>query len=320
MTQKESNPYKYSDTNKRYYTYDYYLKQRFGAKCAKISLDAGFTCPNIDGKVGLGGCIYCSGGSSGAQCGGDITSQYIEGVTVAKKKWKCNKFIPYLQAHTNTYADIDTLRRVYGEVLNLEDAVMLAIATRADCLDGDVLELLLEVSKRIPLQIELGLQTSNDGTAQRIGRGHDFDTFVKGYNSLKNIGGDIEICVHLIDGLPGETETDMINSARDVAKLRPDMVKIHLLHVLKNTKLEAAYRNGEYVPMTMEQYSDIAVRQLEILPPDMVIARITGDAPLSELVAPAWSRQKTALFNRIDRLLYDRNTWQGRLYDNTEKE
>lgn len=314
MAQKDTNPYKYSDTNKRYQTYDYYLKKRFGDKCAKISLDAGFTCPNIDGRTGRGGCIYCSGGSSGAQCEGNIKEQYEAGVLVAKNKWDCDKFIPYLQAHTNTYADTATLKKVYDEAAGLPGAVMLAIATRADCLGSDVLELLRETSKKIPLQVELGLQTSNDDTAERIGRGHNFEEFKRGYLALRNLGGDIQICVHVINGLPGEDEEDMLRTIKDVSNLQPNMVKIHLLHILKGTRLEKIYADGLYEPMTMDSYAGITVRQLELLPPETVVARITGDAPGDSLVAPLWARKKTIVSNNIDKLLYKENTWQGRLY------
>ena len=168
QTQKEKNPYPHSDSNKRYQTYDYYMKKRFGGKCAKISIDAGFSCPNIDGTVGHGGCIYCSGGSSGARCAGSISEQYNAGVCAIKSKWDVCRFVPYLQAHTNTYATVEVLQQVYEEALSLPDAVMLAIATRADCLSPEVVKLLSEVSRKIPLNVELGLQSVHDSTAKII--------------------------------------------------------------------------------------------------------------------------------------------------------
>ncbi len=309
--QRETNPFPYSDSNKRYHTFDYYLKCRFGGKCAKVSLDAGFTCPNIDGTVGHGGCIYCSGGSSGAQCAGSLREQYDAGVAVAKRKWDCAGFIPYLQAHTNTYADIETLRRVYYEAAGFPGAVMLAVATRADCLGDGVTELLREVSERIPVLVELGLQTANDETAGRIGRGHDFAAFCDGYERLRAAGGDISVCIHLINGLPGETVEDMLKTAEETARLRPDMVKIHLLHVLRGTELCRMYERGEYTPMSMEEYVAVTAAQLRLLPPETVIARVTGDGMGSELVAPSWSRRKTEVANSLDKKLYADDTFQG---------
>ena len=316
QTQKEKNPYPNSDSNKRYQTFDYYMKRRFGGKCAKISLDAGFSCPNIDGKVSEGGCIYCSGGSSGARCTGSITEQYSAGVAAISSKWDVSRYVPYLQAHTNTYAPIERLREVYSEAAGLEGAVMLAIATRADCLGDDVIDLLFETSRRIPLLVELGLQSVHDSTAKRINRGHSYETFLQGYNRLRNAGGDIAVCVHLINGLPGETGEMMIESARQVAALRPDMVKFHLLHILKDTPLERAYLSGSYVTMERESYIDTAVRQIELFHPDTVIARITGDAPFDSLVAPEWCRKKTAVANDIDKEMFIRDTYQGKNFNN----
>ena len=302
-TQREENPFPNSDSNKRYYTFDYYLRRRFGEKCAKISLDAGFTCPNIDGTAGRGGCIYCSGGSSGAQGFGTLREQFDAGAEVIRKKWDCKKFIPYLQAHTNTYAPVSVLERVYGEALSLPGAVMLAIATRADCLSDDVVLLLKRTAQKIPLLVELGLQSANDRTARVIGRGHDFAAFRDGYERLRQAGGDISVCIHLINGLPGETREDMLSSARQVAALSPDMVKIHLLHVLRGTRLCEMYEKGEYTPMTKEEYVDTVVRQIELLPPDTVVARVTGDGTEGQLVAPLWSRRKTCIANDIDKAL-----------------
>lgn len=310
-TQKDTNPFPNSDSNKRYYTFDYYLRRRFGEKCAKISLDAGFTCPNIDGTLAYGGCIYCSGGSSGAQACGSLRKQFDAGVQKVLEKWSCKKFIPYLQAHTNTYAPLPVLEKVYNEALSLPGAVMLAVATRADCLSDGVIRLLKKTSEKLPLLVELGLQSTNDSTAERIGRGHDFAAFKEGYDRLRRAGGDISICIHLINGLPGEDENDMTESARRTAELLPDMVKIHLLHVLRGTRLCEMYERGEYVPLTQEMYTDITVRQLELLPPDTVVARITGDGTEDKLVAPAWSRKKVCVANDIDKLLFLKNTVQG---------
>ncbi len=314
-TQKQLNPFPNSDTNKRYYTFDYYLRRRFGQKCAKISLDAGFTCPNIDGTVGRGGCIYCSGGSSGVACGGGLKEQYAAGVAAIQKKWKCSAFIPYLQAHTNTYGDIGKLSEIYNTAAELDNAVMLAIATRADCLSDEVLKLLHQTSKKIPLLVELGLQTSDDGTARLINRGHTFETFCDGYNRLRALGGDIAICVHLINGLPGEDAEAMLESARQTAALHPDMVKLHLLHVIRDTRLGEMYEAGEYEPMSKDDYVSTVVRQIEVMPPDTVIARVTGDGIADKLLAPVWSIKKTVVANDIDKLLFGSGSYQGRKYN-----
>jgi len=314
QTQREQNPYKHSDSNKRYQTFDYYMKRRFGGKCAKISLDAGFSCPNIDGTVGCGGCIYCSGGSSGAQGSGSITAQYDAGVEKLRQKWDVTRFVPYLQAHTNTYAPIDELERVYNEALSLDGAVMLAVATRADCLSDQVIELLAKTSERLPLLVELGLQSVHDSTAKAINRGHTYRQFEDGFSRLRNAGGDISIAVHLINGLPGEDSQMMIESARVLSALRPDMVKLHLLHILKDTALERMYESGEYSTMAREDYIDTVIRQIELFSPETVIARITGDAPDDSLVAPDWCRKKTAVANDIDKEMFRRGTFQGRCF------
>ncbi len=309
LTQRESNPYKFSDSNKRYQTFDYYLRSLFGRKCAKISLDAGFTCPNIDGAVSRGGCIFCKGGSSGA-APGTLAEQYEAGRAVAFRKWGCDAFIPYLQAHTNTYAPSDVLRRVYLEAASFPGAVMLGIATRADCITEEVTEVLCEISAKIPLMVELGLQSSNDKTAALINRGHTFSDFLRGYELLRE-RTNARIAVHLIDGLPGETPCDMIKSAVDIAALRPDVVKIHLLHVLRGTALEKMYNEGKYRPMEESHYVAIVCDQIERLAPECALGRVTGDAPEEELAAPEWCRRKTAVSNGIDKELFRRGTYQG---------
>lgn len=311
QNQRTTNPYKYSDSNKRYQTFDYYLRSLFGEKCAKVSLDAFFTCPNIDGTRSVGGCIYCAGGSSGAECGGTLTEQYRRGVEVMTRKWKCEKFIPYLQAHTNTYADPEVLRRVYSEAAALEGAVMLAIATRADCLGDGVLDVLRETADKIPLMVELGLQTTNDETAKRINRAHTYNEFKEGYFRLRNAVPSAKIAVHLINGLPCEGRDDMIKSAKDVAALFPDVVKFHSLNVVKGAPLADMWRRGEYTPMEQDEYVSVLCDQIELLPPECAVGRVSGDAKGDELLAPLWCRRKTAVANAVDRELYRRGTYQG---------
>lgn len=317
MTQAEQNPFLYSDSNKRYYTYDYYLRRTFGGKCVKLPLDAGFTCPNIDGRCGKGGCIYCSARGSGdfaADFAHTVSEQLQEQKQLFSSKWDVTRCIAYFQAHTNTYAPLSVLRQKYEEALSAEGIVGLNIATRADCLPADVVEYLAALSRRTVLTVELGLQSSNDDTAHRINRGHSFADFCQGFTALRQASDKIQICVHLIFGLPGENREMMLQTVRDVARLHPDQVKIHLLHVLRGTALEQSYVRGAYRPLEREAYIELVADALELLPPETVIGRLTGDGKSEDLLAPDWSRKKTTVINDIDKLLYQRNSWQGKRY------
>ncbi len=317
VTQRNSNPYKFSDTNKRYYTYDYYLRQTFGGKCAKIPIDAGFTCPNIDGRCGVGGCIYCSARGSGDFAESaelSVKEQFERVKATLSSKWKVDRYIPYFQAHTNTYAPLEVLREKFEEALSIKGVVGLNIATRADCLEDDVVEYLAELAERTVLTVEIGLQSSNDKTAELINRGHSYADFLCGYNKLREASAKINICVHIIFGLPNESREDMLKTARDVAELRPEQVKLHLLHVLRDTVMADIYERGEYQPLSKEDYVSLVADAIELLPPDCVVARVTGDGMSEELLAPDWSRKKVSVINDIDKLLYERDSFQGMLY------
>ena len=317
-TQRTENPFKYTDTNKRYYTYDYYLRRTFGGKCAKIPIDAGFSCPNIDGRCGVGGCIYCSGRGSGDFAESPnmpVAEQYNTTRQRLSSKWSTERCIPYFQAHTNTYAPVEVLREKYEAVVGLDGVVALNIATRADCLGEDVTEYLCELAERVPLTVELGLQTSNDGTAAIINRGHTFADFKDGFMRLRAASEKIDICVHLIFGLPGEDRETMLRTVRDVAALHPEQVKIHLLHVIKGTKMAELYGSGEYTPLEKAEYVELVADALELLPPDVVVARVTGDGMAESLVAPEWSRKKVSVINDIDKLLFERNSYQGKRFE-----
>lgn len=319
MTQAQSNPFPNSDTNKRYFTYDYYLRRTFGGKCAKLPLDAGFTCPNIDGRCGHGGCIYCSDRGSGdfaPEARLSIAEQIRRQKELFARKWDISRCIAYFQAHTNTYAPLLLLKEKYEEALAQEGIVGLNIATRADCLPTDVVEYLIELAERTTLTVELGLQSSSDMTAARINRGHDFATFCRGFEALRRANPKIGICVHIIFGLPDEDDEAMMQTVRDVAALRPDQVKIHLLHVLRGTVLADLYEAGEYQPLERDRYISLVADALELLPPDVVIGRLTGDGAADDLLAPLWSRKKTTVINDIDKLLYARNSMQGIRYFN----
>ena len=318
-TQRDANPFLYSDSNKRYHTYDYYLRRTFGGKCVKIPLDAGLTCPNIDGRCGTGGCIYCSGRGSGEQAAPahlSITEQYHTVRAQLSRKWAAERCIAYFQAHTNTYAPPERLRALWEEALSLPGVVGLNIATRADCLSDGVLAELARVSERTVLTVELGLQTVHDETALKINRGHTFAQFLEGYARLRRSVPRARIGVHMILGLIGENDEMMVESAQKIAVLAPDEVKIHLLYVLEGTKMAEIYRNGSYFPMSREVYTDLVVRVLECLPPETVIGRLTGDGAKDILLAPDWSRDKRRILNEIDKKIYERNTWQGKQYLN----
>ena len=314
LTQKSENPYKNTDSNKRYYTYDYYLRRRFGAKVAKIPLDIGLTCPNIDGRCGVGGCIYCSGRGSGDFAESPllpIEEQYRLTREKLSSKWSTERCIAYFQAHTNTYAPLEFLKDSFERALLLDGVVGINIATRADCLEREVCEYLADLAERTVLTVELGLQSSSDETAEKINRGHTYADFLDGYRRLREASDKIEICVHIIFGLPGESREDMMKTVRDVAALAPDQVKIHLLHVLKNTEMARIYERGEYTPLEKDEYVALVADAIELLPPDTVVARLTGDGMADDLLAPDWSRKKVAVINDIDKLLYSRSSWQG---------
>lgn len=317
MTQAERNPFLYSDTNKRYHTYEYYLRHTFGGKCAKLPLDGGFTCPNQDGTCGEGGCVYCSDRGSGDFAPSavlPISEQIQLQKELFSKKWDVSRCIAYFQAHTNTYAPLSVLKEKYEEALAQDGIVGLNIATRADCLPPEVVEYLAELAERTVLTVELGLQSSNDETAERINRGHTFAAFCDGVARLRGASEKIQICVHLILGLPGEDDETMLKTVADVAALRPHQVKIHLLHVLKGTKLAEWYEKGEYIPLERERYIRLVAEALELLPPETVIGRLTGDGAAADLLAPLWSMKKTTVINDVDKLMYARDSYQGKFY------
>ena len=301
----------YTLDNKRYHTLHYYNLKRYGGKVYKASLDAGCTCPNRDGTRGHGGCIYCEGGSH-YFCGpGTIHQQVGQELERIRRKQPQAKIIPYFQAGTNTYGDLDHLKALWQEALSFPEAVGISVATRADCLGEEVLSALEELRDRTDLTVELGLQTIHDETAEKIGRGHDFWEFLRGYEALKR--RNIRVCLHLINGLPGETEEMMLETARVVGKLRPDGVKIHLLHVAEGTSLAELWKNGGYTPMEKADYIRITARQLAYFPPETVIERLTGDGDKTKLLAPLWSRDKISVLGGIDKEMAEKDFCQGKL-------
>ena len=312
----DKNPFIYSDTNKRYHTYDYYLKKKFGVKCIKIPLDCGFTCPNIDGAKGYGGCTYCTAASAVRE-NLTIGEQYKNACEILYKKWISKnenfKIIPYFQTCTNTYAPLEKLKILYETALNLPGAAGLNIATRADALGDSTVEYLHELSKRTFLTVELGLQTIHDSTAEKINRLHTFNEFIRGFYKLR--GKNINVCVHIINGLPGENKKMMIQTAEKLSELHPQGVKIHLLHILKNTVMADQYLNGGIRILTLDEYADITTDQIRRLPADIYIGRVTGDGAKSELIAPLWSLKKFTVMNEIDKKFAALNTYQGEPFD-----
>ena len=306
------NLFKYSADNKRYHTWNYHLRQKFGGKVFKVSLNGGFTCPNIDGSKGRGGCIYCSDSGSGDFAGNpceDIVSQFEHVKEKMHEKWEDARYIGYFQAHTNTYAPLDVLKSKFEPILAQKNVVGLSIATRADSITDEVFEYLSELNSRTYLIVELGLQSIFNKTGELINRCHTYEDFLRCYSRLTALG--IPVCVHLIDGLPGESAEMMIESAKAVGALRPHCVKIHLLHILKGTPVEKMYIRGDFRLLELTEYVDIIIRQLEVIPPETVIQRLTGDAARDLLVGPLWSLKKFVVLNEIDKEMVRRNTYQG---------
>lgn len=307
--------FKYSDSNKRYYTLDYFYKHKFNSKVFKVSLNAGFTCPNIDGKVGTGGCIYCSKLGSGEYAGDvkkDLVSQFNEVKEMMLKKWPNAKYIGYFQANTNTYAPLSILKEKYETILKLNNVVGLNIATRADSITEECLDYLEDLSKRTYLTIELGLQTIHEKTSKFINRCHTLKCFHDMVIELRK--RNINVVVHIINGLPYETKDMMIDTVKYLSNLDIQGIKIHMLSILKNTKLAEIKRQEKFKLITREEYIDIVCDQLEFLREDIVVNRITGDPKVSDLIEPDWLIKKVTILNDIDKEMVRRNSYQGIKY------
>jgi len=306
------NKFKYSLDNKRYHTLTYFYKQKFNSKICKISLNAGFTCPNIDGKVGTGGCIYCSNLGSGEYAGNkkdDLHTQFEKVKKVLNNKWKDAKYIGYFQAHTNTYAPLSILKEKYETILKEDNVIGLSIATRPDSISDECLEYLADLAKRTYLTVELGLQSIHEKTSIYINRCHDLKCFEDCVLKLRK--KNINVVVHIMNGLPFETKEMMIETVKYLNKLDIQGIKIHMLHILKNTKLANIYINEPFHVLTKEEYIDIVCDQLEYLRPEIVIHRITGDPSKDDLIEPTWLLKKFCVLNDIDKLLVKRNSYQG---------
>lgn len=305
---------------KHYLTLNNYLKNKYNEKVFKVSLNGNFSCPNRDGKISTKGCLFCSANGSGDFAGDrnlSIKEQFYQITEKLKDKWPTGSYIAYFQANTNTYGTVNELKERYERIIKdgklLDERIkILSIATRPDCLDSDVLDLLSELNKSIPLWIELGFQTSNESTANYINRGYNNKCFVNAVNNLKKLG--ITVIVHIINGLPNETKDDMLNTVKFLQDLNIDGIKIHMLHVIKNSPLGSIYLENPFPLLTLEEYVDITINQLRLLPPNMVIHRITGDADKNELIAPLWTLKKFVVMNEIDKKMRKENVYQGDLY------
>ncbi len=300
---------------KRYYSIDYYLKQAFGEKVYRLSLNGGMTCPNRDGTLGSRGCIFCSSAGSGdfAQNGcAPIPGQLAAAKGQLMQKRNCRKFIAYFQAYTNTYAPAEKLRELFMAAIKDPDVVILSIATRPDCLPEAVLELLGELNRIKPVWVELGLQTIHPETSRFIRSGFSLECFHEAVLKLRQRG--ILAIIHIILGLPGETKAQMLETVSYVGRLPVFGVKLQLLHVLSDTDLGALYREHPFPLFTQEEYCGLVCRCLEILPPSITIHRLTGDGPRELLMAPLWSRAKRSVLNQIHQSLKEQDTWQGKYF------
>ena len=306
-----NNPYPYSNDNKRYQTINYYFRNTYHQKVAKIPLNAGFTCPNRDGTKGIGGCTFCSSMGSGDSilCFDDtLQKQYKEGLKRMQNKWPDCIGFAYFQSYSNTYAPLAILKKVYDPFFKDPDIPGVAIATRADCLSDEIIDYLNHQDKEVWL--ELGLQSVHETTMEKCNRKHSTQIVFDWIDKLKST--NIKTCVHIINGLPNESKSDMLETVKQISKHNPDAIKIHMLHLIEGTQMAKEYEEHPFHILTLEEYVDIVVDQLELLPQEMIIERLTGDGIAKDLIGPKWTIKKTIVTNEIDKLMVKRNTWQGK--------
>ena len=299
--------------NQRYNDLNTYLRNLFGCRVQKITVDAGLTCPNRDGTIASGGCIYCNirGSGTGAHALGlSVRQQLINGKKSLSRRYRAKKFIAYFQSFSNTYAPLSVLKNLYNEALSVEDVVGLSVGTRPDCVDEPILDLLQDYAQHCLVWIEYGLQSASDKTLVLINRGHNVQCFADAVEKTKN--RNIKICAHVILGLPHETRADMLHTAATIQKLGIDGIKLHLLYVVKGTRLETLYRQGEFKCLEQQEYVNLVCDFLERISPTMVVQRLTGDPHPDELAAPAWSLKKTETLELIRKTLEKRNSRQGK--------
>ena len=309
------NNFKYSFNEKRYHTFNYYLKNKYNCKVAKVILDAGFSCPNRDGSKGYGGCIYCSdlgSGDSNISLGDNLLKQYNSNKQIMDNKWPNDLYIPYFQSFSNTYGPLSKIKQMLEPFINMDEVCEISIATRCDCLTDETIAYLNSLTSIKPIWLELGLQTSNDETGKYINRQYDFKDFTDAIERLSKT--NIKVCVHVLNGLPHETTQDMIKTIEDIKDLKFDAIKIHMLHVIKNTTLGNIYEKEPFELLKREEYIELVVKQLELLKPEVIIERLTGDPIKENLLAPNWILNKTTILNDIDKLMRKLDTYQGIKY------
>lgn len=303
------------DQNKRYNTIDRFYKYKYGKKVAKISLNANFSCPNKDGTKGYGGCSYCSLSGSGDFAGDknkDLLTQFADIKAIMNQKWPDTLYMPYLQANSNTYGSLEKLKETYEPLTKIKDIIGISIATRSDCFNEEIYAYLNELNQRVPLQIELGLQTIHQKTAERINRGSTLEEFVSCVNRLHKL--NIEIVVHIINGLPDESKEMMLQTIDFLNELPIQGIKIHSLLIIKNTRLAKEYENNPFKLLTRDEYVDIVCCQIERLRDDIIIHRLAADSGIDDLIEPLWTRKKLVVMNEIDKELRKRDTYQGISY------
>ena len=308
--------YDWRSDRRRYYAYRFFLQQKFGKRVQKVSIDAGFTCPNVDGTVTTGGCAFCDNRSFSPSRRVPkiaVVDQINNGIERLKRRYTCDHFTAYFQPATHTYAPVDRLRRLYDEALSHPSVVAMAIGTRPDCVPDDVLDLLEEFGQRTYLSVEYGMQTMHDRSLDWMNRGHHHDAFLDAMERSRGRG--FEICAHAILGLPGESHEDMLATARELARLRVDSVKIHNLYAVEKTPLADQVRSGEVTLIERDAYINALVEFLELLPPATIVERISGDAPPDYFVGPSWCQDKSAVRLALDAELERRDTWQGRRFE-----
>jgi radical SAM protein (TIGR01212 family) len=311
--QSNTAPKLWSD--KRFHTWNTEMRETFGSKVFKVMLDAGFTCPNRDGSIAKGGCTFCSARGSGDFAGSrrdDLVTQFNKIRDLQHIKWPEAKYIGYFQAYTNTYAPVEELREYYEAILEQPGVVGLSIATRPDCLPDDVVEYLAELNERTYLWVEMGLQTIHDSTSELINRAHDTACYLEAVEKLRK--HNIRVCTHIIYGLPQESHEMMLDTGRAVAQMDVQGIKIHLLHLMRKTPMVRQYEAGLLRFLEQDEYVKLIVDTLEFLPPEMIVHRLTGDAPRDLLIGPMWSLKKWEVLNAIDDELKQRDTWQGKMW------
>lgn len=311
-----NNSFKYSFNEKRYHTYNYYLKNKYNCKVAKVALDAGFTCPNRDGSKSYDACIFCSkSGSSDSlfNRNKDLLVQYEENKKIMDNKWPNKLYIPYFQAFSNTYGPLSKIKDMLEPFLKMDEVCEIAIATRPDCLNEEIINYLDSLTSIKTIFLELGLQSSNELTAIKINRCYEYQVFLDAIDRLSKT--NIKICVHVINGLPFESKEDMLQTIIDIKDLPIHAIKIHMLHVLKDTRLADLYLKEPFELISRQEYIELVVQQLRYLRPEIIIERLTGDPMKDELLSPSWITNKTTILNDIDKLMRKLDVYQGDLYE-----